>query len=264
MFTPALLHTLDALLKRTPLEWLLEVCQVLRDMHPSAKVEFIIQQVPLTVNGDNVALLREILQQCGAQMTWDAISWMLEASFHTHTRQANAHKVELLWSGPAPELHIPARRIDQVLYDLLAEARHEVLILTFAAHKVPRLNLALCAALRRGVRLRMVLEFEDSSQGQLSIDALRAFPAQVRHQAEIYYWPTEQRETNPAGRPGKLHAKVAVVDDKALISSANLTDDAFNRNWELGVLLAGDEVASKVVTYVAGLVEAQVLLRCDT
>ena len=36
-----------------------------------------------------------------------------------------------------------------------------------------------------------------------------------------------------AGRPGKLHVKCAIVDDVALVGSANLTDDAFNRNMEL-------------------------------
>ena len=36
-----------------------------------------------------------------------------------------------------------------------------------------------------------------------------------------------------------MHAKAAVVDDKALLSSANLTDDAFLRNLELGVLFTG-------------------------
>jgi cardiolipin synthase len=28
--------------------------------------------------------------------------------------------------------------------------------------------------------------------------------------------------------PGKLHAKAAVVDNQVLLSSANLTEDAFN------------------------------------
>ena len=45
--------------------------------------------------------------------------------------------------------------------------------------------------------------------------------------SEIYQWPVEKRERNQAGRPGKLHAKVAIVDDMALVSSANLTDDAW-------------------------------------
>ena len=80
------------------------------------------------------------------------------------------------------------------------------------------------------MQIRLILEFEQSSEGQLSYDAIKAFPPALTSAAEIYYWPVEKRERNQAGRPGKLHAKVAIVDDTALVSSANLTDDAFNRN----------------------------------
>lgn len=54
--------------------------------------------------------------------------------------------------------------------------------------------------------------------------AFRAVPAA---QTRIYYWPLAQRERNQSGRPGKQHAKCAIVDDVALVGSANLTDDAF-------------------------------------
>jgi hypothetical protein len=36
----------------------------------------------------------------------------------------------------------------------------------------------------------------------------------------VFYWPIERRELNLFGKPGKLHAKVVVVDRKALITSA--------------------------------------------
>jgi phosphatidylserine/phosphatidylglycerophosphate/cardiolipin synthase-like enzyme len=44
---------------------------------------------------------------------------------------------------------------------------------------------------------------------------------------------------------GKLHAKAAVIDKQALLSSANLTDDAFLRNLELGVLFMGGDMPTK-------------------
>jgi len=59
----------------------------------------------------------------------------------------------------------------------------------------------------------------------LSMDALNAFPQVICQHAQIYCWPLDKRERNTSGRPGKLHAKVAVVDDRAVFSSANLTDD---------------------------------------
>jgi phosphatidylserine/phosphatidylglycerophosphate/cardiolipin synthase-like enzyme len=72
----------------------------------------------------------------------------------------------------------------------------------------------------------------------------RAAPAAVRSWAA---------PPNLWGRPGKLHAKVALVDDFVLVSSANLTDDAFNRNLEVGVLLRNPEFLVSIRTYLESL-----------
>jgi cardiolipin synthase A/B len=79
--------------------------------------------------------------------------------------------------------------------------------------------------------------------------------------AEIFYWPIEKRELNLFGKPGKLHAKAAVVDKQALLSSANLTDDAFLRNLELGVLFLGGEMPGKLRRHFEYLISAGTLLR---
>jgi cardiolipin synthase A/B len=102
------------------------------------------------------------------------------------------------------------------------------------------------AAINRGVSVRLILEFEEASAGQLSMDALKAFPSGLCQRAKIFYWPLEKRERNILGNPGKLHAKLAVIDDQAVLSSANLTDDAFNRNLELGTLISGGEIAQRL------------------
>ena len=124
----------------------------------------------------------------------------------------------------------------QVLYDLVAQANRRILIVTFAAYRVGHLCELLADAVKRGARLTLVLEGEDASGGQLSHDALNAFGGLRDSGCAIYCWPLEKRERNAAGRPGKLHAKCAVVDDTALVGSGNLTDDAFNRNMELGLV----------------------------
>ena len=162
------------------------------------------------------------------------MSWTLQTAFTTSNRLLANQHIELLWSGPSPANKIPARRIDQTLYDLIAKAKHEILLVTFAAAKIGRLIGELLKAKERGVNVRLILEFEQSSEGQLSYDALKAFPVSFVTETEVYYWPIEKRDRNQTGRPGKLHAKLAIVDDTALVSSANLTDDAFNRNLEVG------------------------------
>jgi cardiolipin synthase len=132
------------------------------------------------------------------------------------------------------------------LYDLIGSAKREILLVTFAAYKIARLTDGLVAAIDRGVSVRLILEFEETSGGQLSMDALKAFPATLSQQAKIFYWPLDKRERNALGHPGKLHAKVAVIDDQAVLSSANLTDDAFTRNLELGTLISSGEFIQRL------------------
>ena len=169
----------------------------------------------------------------------------------------------MLWSGPPPPGHLPARRIDQALYDLIANAKQEILLVTFAAVKVERLASALIKAAERDVKIRLVLEFAEASEGQLSFDALKAFPAALVDASEVYFWPVEKRGRNEAGKPGKLHAKLAVIDSVVLMSSANLTDDAFARNLELGVRLTDPDIAQWAKDHFDGLISRSTLRRIN-
>jgi cardiolipin synthase len=153
---------------------------------------------------------------------------------------------------------VPSPR-EQTLYDLIANAKREILMVTFAAAKIERLTGEFWKAAKVGVKIRLVLEFEEASEGQLSYDAMKAFPAVLIQATQIYYWPVEKRERNLAGRPGKLHAKVAIVDDFALVSSANLTDDAFNRNMEVGLLVKNAEFLVTAKSYFESLIAAGTL-----
>jgi len=153
---------------------------------------------------------------------------------------------------------VPSPR-EQTLYDLIANAKREILMVTFAAAKIERLTGEFRKAAKVGVKIRLVLEFEEASEGQLSYDAMKAFPAALIQATQIYYWPVEKRERNLAGRPGKLHAKVAIVDDFALVSSANLTDDAFNRNMEVGLLVKNAEFLVTAKSYFESLIAAGTL-----
>lgn len=178
-----------------------------------------------------------------------------------YSHEQKARQIEMLWSGPPPSGHLPSRRIDQALYDLIAEAENEILLVTFAAARVERLASALLKAAERGVRIRLVLEFAEASEGQLTFDALKAFPSELVEASDVYFWPVAKRERNPAGKPGKLHAKLAVVDNVVLVSSANLTDDAFSRNLELGVRLVAAEVVQWAHDHFEGLIKDSILMR---
>jgi len=70
-----------------------------------------------------------------------------------------------------------------------------------------------------------------------------------------------QAPKDGAGRYGFLHAKFAVADEAALfVSSANLTEYAFNFNMELGLLVRGGDLPAQMVSHLRHLVEERVLL----
>lgn len=251
----------ENLAKIAPSGWLYSACEALRSFPATATAEFVLQRLPETSNADLPFLMGDVVRIASQLMSWEALSWALESSAALHHRWQKKQTVELLWAGPSPANQIPARRIDQVLYDLISNAQREILLVTFAAHKIQRLTNALTAALHRGVTVRLVLEFEEESKGQLSKDAINAFSPEIQRLAEIYYWPIEKREMNAYGNPGKLHAKAAVVDNQALIASANLTDDAFNRNLELGALFVGGDIVENLRAHLDTLITSQILAR---
>ena len=244
----------DDLIRKAPADWLSSACVVLRTFLPPCNAETVLQRLPATNNADLSFLMMKVMRSAAGKMSWEALSWALSAAFTAYRRCQTEQHIELLWSGPSPANQISARRIDQALYDLMANAKQEILLVTFAAAKIERLIGALARAVQGGVKISLILEFEETSEGQLSYDALKAFPAALINACGVYYWPTEKRERNQAGRPGKLHAKVAIVDDTALVSSANLTDDAFNRNLEVGIMVKNPEFLSSIKAHFDSLV----------
>jgi len=102
------------------------------------------------------------------------------------------------------------RTIERIYLRAIGRARHEVLIA--CAYFLPgrRFERALCAAARRGVRVRLLL------QGRVEyrlpyFGSLALYESLLRAGVEIIEY-----------RPSFLHAKVAIADDWATVGSANL------------------------------------------
>jgi phosphatidylserine/phosphatidylglycerophosphate/cardiolipin synthase-like enzyme len=253
MIPPQLISDIEVLIRRSHKQWMEAVCATLNNAADSLNASALIEAMPNTNNNDAAHCLANVLWQAEGLLPWKALGASLDLCSTMYSRYQEKQTIELLWSGPSPGSQIPARRIDQMFYDLIASSTRDILLVTFAAHKIPKLTEGLLRALNRGVHVRLILEFEEASLGQLSIDAMNAFPETVRQRSEIYYWPLNKREKNSSGRPGKLHAKVAVIDDKAVLSSANLTDDAFSRNCELGILFSDSQVLDRIRHHFEGL-----------
>jgi cardiolipin synthase A/B len=193
-----------------------------------------IAQITRDLGNPHTAWLLSEAFLSSSDVKWIQIAGAMVAIDHLIGQKNPA--ADFIWTGPANG-RFPVRRIDQVLYDLIAVAQQRILLVTFAAHRIQYLCKHVSAAVSRGIQVTLIVETEEESEGQLSVDAIRAFKELPLERLRILYWPNENRGRNEAGRPGKLHAKCAIVDDTAIIVSANFTDDAFNRNIELGVIL---------------------------
>lgn len=181
-----------------------------------------------------------------------AIALATAASCEKQTQQELS--LEVVWTGPNVS-DIALRRTDQVLLQLIQDARQELLLVSFAIYKVPEIATALIAAINRGVRLRIVAETPDSSNGKIPFGVSAAFGTEVTTRAQVFVWPREQRPTDSEGRSGSLHVKCAIADSTHLfISSANLTEYALAINMEMGLLVHSQNLAHKVIKIIDQLI----------
>lgn len=133
-------------------------------------------------------------------------------------------------------------------------------VVSFAAYRIPAITQALVRAAGRGVVLRICVEAPESGGRRMAYDTVQALGQEVAQRAAIYIWPRDQHPTDPSGRTGSLHAKIAVADSRLLfISSANLTEYAMNLNMELGVLIQGGLLPGQVTSHFERLVQRGVL-----
>jgi phosphatidylserine/phosphatidylglycerophosphate/cardiolipin synthase-like enzyme len=146
---------------------------------------------------------------------------------------------------------VPVRLTSQVALQVIREAAHSLLIVSFAAHGVTEVVRALAAAADRGVRVDLVLESSVDDGGTLTgrggADAfsdLRARPG-----VRFWEWPEARRGTAGGSRPA-LHAKLIAADETVvLLGSANLTDRALEHNLEVGVVLREPPIVRAIVRH---------------
>ena len=187
------------------------------------------------------------------------VATALLAAIDTAETLRSAQSLEVVWTGPS-SAEVPVRLTKEVLLEVISGATSSLLIVSYAAYRVPEVVSALAAAAGRGVDVRLVLETAAGSGGRLSQDAATAFsdlPASVR----VYKWAADRR-TSTSGLDGAMHAKAAIADEHvALVTSANLTGSAIDANMELGLLVRGGGVPRRLARHFASLVSSEVLVR---
>jgi cardiolipin synthase C len=157
--------------------------------------------------------------------------------------------IEVVWTGPTGGTP-PVRQSSAVLIDVIRSARQRLTILSFAAYKVDEVVAELRAAAERGVEVRVVFD-ERASTGELA--------AKVGAFAAVYKWPEVYLLPNGKWN-ASMHVKVALADEEtALVTSANLTEQALGKNMELGLLVRGGDVPRQLAKHFQWLITSNTL-----
>ena len=158
----------------------------------------------------------------------------------------DSQSVELVWTGPDTG-DMPFRRTEQAILQVLDSAKTRITLVSFAVYRIPNIGNALVRAAKRGVRLTVIMETPDKIEGEGEYSTIKALGQEVAACSTVYFWPKENRPVGGNNKVGILHVKCAVADGEWLfLSSANLTQQAFTINMELGMLVRGGTIPSRV------------------
>lgn len=174
--------------------------------------------------------------------------------------------IDLVWSGPeVPGLH--ARDTRRVFEELLGSATRSLWISTFAFFDGPRAFDVLARRMEStpGLSVTLLLNIQrargdSSSPEQLAQRFAERFwrkewPGAIR--PKVYYDP---RSLALDGCTGVLHAKAVVADEEAVfVTSANLTEAALDRNFEVGLLVRDRALAASLASHFKTLIERRML-----
>jgi len=173
---------------------------------------------------------------------------------------------DFVWSGPEVSgLH--ARDTRRVYEELMGTAERSVWVSTYAFFDGPKAFEVLAKRMdqKSDLRVTLFLNIQRKKGETTAADAL------VRRFAERFWgtdWPGhsrprvffDPRSLEPDGPAGVLHAKAVVADDEAvLMTSANLTGAALDRNIEMGLLVRDRALAASVLRHFGILIDQGLL-----
>ncbi len=186
--------------------------------------------------------------------------------------QRMSDRVQLVWSPPDLD-EVDARDTSVVVQEMFRRARTSVLISTFALDEKKKAEvlfgeLAARMDLEPSIEVRVFVNIHRKHLDETPAAVLlREFATRIRDQVwpgkrlpEVFYDPRSLETEGP--RRAVLHAKAVVVDGRfTLLTSANFTEAAHERNIEAGVLIDDVRLAARVTQQFDQFVEARVLRR---
>lgn len=202
------------------------------------------------------ALNRLIATWRQSEISGDVIAGILVGAAFARQQAQREISVELVWTGPTTP-YVATRRTEQVLLDLIGQARNDLFLVSFVAYDVPSIVDALNSATDRGVSVEILLETSTSHGGSLSVDPIATMRRSVTS-ADLFVWT----DRPPPFTNGRVHAKVAVADGQiAFLTSANLTGHALDKNMEAGVLVTGGQLPLGLWSHLHALSETGIIRR---
>jgi phosphatidylserine/phosphatidylglycerophosphate/cardiolipin synthase-like enzyme len=180
---------------------------------------------------------------------------------------AETQRPDLVWSGPeVPGLH--ARDTRRVYEELVASAERSLWISTYAYYDGPQAFKSLASRMQAVPQLQVTLLLniqrrpgDTAAPEQLVVrfaERLWGHDWPGSRQPAVFYDP---RSLEPHAPGGILHAKAVIVDEEAaFVTSANLTEAAFDRNIEVGVLTRDHALAASLARHFGTLIERGMLL----
>ena len=182
--------------------------------------------------------------------------------------EAHASPPDFVWTGPeVAGLH--ARDTRRVYEELLGSAERSIWVSTYAFFDGPRAFRALASRMDvvPGLDATLLLNIDRKRGDTTAVETLvrrfadefwhREWPGAVR--PKVYYDP---RSVETDGPGGVLHAKAVVADEESVfVTSANLTEAAWDRNIELGLLVRDRALAATMAIHFRTLIEKDLLRR---
>jgi phosphatidylserine/phosphatidylglycerophosphate/cardiolipin synthase-like enzyme len=162
---------------------------------------------------------------------------------------------ELVWTGPSDH-RVPVRSMWEALMGVIVVARHELWLSTYSAKPYQPLIDLLTDSRRRGVEVSIAVETLAGAGSAISGSEPATAFAGIDG-AKLYGWPVEDRPQD-----AKLHAKLALADEAMLlVTSANFTGSALERNIEAGVLVTGGPAPKRAAEHLKAMVRSGILKR---
>jgi phosphatidylserine/phosphatidylglycerophosphate/cardiolipin synthase-like enzyme len=231
---------------------LMDIVEVTRSVPNPRSARRTIEQ---RVSGPTGALIQEVF---GDGDDVEIATVALEAAaLAASAVRSELGKTTTIWTGPNVA-SLPVRPTRQAVLQLIARARKALTLVTFAGYDIDQLVEALESARKdHGVAVRIILETSLDSGGKMAGDPAAAF-GNLPKAVPVYRWPAVNRGLSGAS----MHVKTVIRDSvDILVSSANLTGAALDRNMELGLLVEGGPIAATVDRHFDELIEADVLVR---